>query len=133
MNYRLIHSETEVIAVVEDVGETVTPFTVFTGTLAQCRAEAARIGLSDPSEAIPKDQLAENIKAAEAHVLKWFTPLGVIALQNRLLEKKDANTLDPESKLVAVYTWMKNIETMGISGQLDFPNPPYTFDEVLAE
>jgi hypothetical protein len=133
MNYRLIHSATEVIAVVEDVGVTSTPHEVFTGTLAECRAEVVRLGLKHSDGVFPSDPLADRIKAAEEHVLKWFTPLGVIALQNRLLEKKDANTLDPESKLVAVYTWMKNIETMGISGQLDFPNPPYTFDEVLAE
>jgi hypothetical protein len=76
---------------------------------------------------------AECIKAAEKHVLKWFTPLGVSALQDKLLEKKEAGTLDDYPKLVAVYTWMKTIQATALSGGTAFPDPPHTFDEVLAE
>jgi hypothetical protein len=76
---------------------------------------------------------AERIKAAEAHVLKWFTPLGVSALQDKLLEKKEAGTLEDYPKLVAVYTWMKTIQATALAGSITFPDSPHTFDEVLAE
>jgi hypothetical protein len=78
-------------------------------------------------------QRASKIKAAEAHVLKWFTPLGVSALQDKLLEKKEAGELANYPKLVAVYTWMKTIQATALAGSITFPDSPHTFDEVLAE
>jgi hypothetical protein len=51
MNYRLVHSDTDIIVVVEDIGNTGTIFTVFTGTLDACKAEAARMNLNDPNDA----------------------------------------------------------------------------------
>ena len=76
---------------------------------------------------------ADKIKLAEAHVLKHFTPLGVSALQDKLLTAKEAGTLETMPKLIAVYTWLKTVQGMAVAGQIAFPEPPYTFDEVLAE
>jgi hypothetical protein len=76
---------------------------------------------------------ADKIKEAEKHVLKWFTPLGVSALQDKLLEKKEAGTLDDYPKLVATYTWLKTIQATALAGSITFPPSPHTFDEVLAE
>jgi hypothetical protein len=81
----------------------------------------------------PTISQAERIKEAEKHVLKWFTPLGVSALQDKLLEKKEAGTLDDYPKLVATYTWMKTIQATALAGSITFPDSPHTFDEVLAE
>lgn len=53
MNYRLIHDGIEVIALIEAVGETSTNAQCFEGTLAQCRAEVARLSLTDPRGVLP--------------------------------------------------------------------------------
>jgi hypothetical protein len=78
--------------------------------------------------------LAERIKAAEAHVLKYFTPLGVIAAQNKMLTVQQAGTEADYPKLVATYQWLLGVQQQAVEGTNGvFPEPPYTFDEVIAE
>jgi hypothetical protein len=52
MKYRLIHSETEIVTIVQDIGTTSTMHTVFTGSANECRAEASRLSLTDPNDSL---------------------------------------------------------------------------------
>lgn len=84
---------------------------------------------------IPADPptVAECIKLAEAHVGTYFTPLGVIACQNKIMQVQAAGTQEANPKLVATYAWMMTVQGMAVAGQSTFPAPPHPFDQVIAE
>jgi len=94
MNYRLIHSETEIIAIIEDIGDTATPFTIFTGTLTECLAEVGRLNLADPSDALApfleyqklrqEAYIAEGATAEALSVALWEKEEGKPEEWNRL-------------------------------------------------
>jgi hypothetical protein len=73
------------------------------------------------------------IQYGEEFVLKYFNADRKVILLNKLLKAKENNNLANYPKLVAVYNWMEIIQTMAISGNIDFPSTPYTFEEVIIE
>jgi hypothetical protein len=96
-----------------------------TGEQRRAALEAERFASLSP---------ADKIKAAERHVLKYFTPLGVIAAQNKMLTVQQAGTEADNPKLVATYQWLLGVQQQAVEGTNGvFPEPPYTFDEVIAE
>lgn len=85
-----------------------------------------------PAPVIPTQ--AECIALGESHVLNaGITGFRLAALQNRLLETKEANALADHPKMVALYTWLKTVEAMAIAGATEFPPAPHTFEEVVIE
>lgn len=54
MNYRLIHDNNKVIAFIEAIGITATPFTVYEGGMDDCMDEVERLNLLDPFKHLPE-------------------------------------------------------------------------------
>lgn len=107
---------------------------------------ATRVRNHGPDTASERDWPAEGIEAAaQAHVArciaqgaafvtrKGFDADRKVILLNKLLAVKEADALATHPKLVALYTWFETVQGMAIAGQTMFPQPPHTFEEVIAE
>lgn len=81
-----------------------------------------------------KNYISNRILKASVFVNKHgFDADKKVILLNRLLNIKEQGLLTTKPKLVSLYEWFNNIEQLAISGEMVLPNPPYTFEEVLAE
>lgn len=83
--------------------------------------------------------------AAEAHVASCISSGANFVLQagfdadrkvillNKLLKVKENFNLANYPKLIAVYEWMEQVQTMAVAGNNFFPSAPFTFEEVIRE
>jgi hypothetical protein len=81
-----------------------------------------------------KNYVAKCINLGSTFVnTKGFDADKKVILLNKLLNLKEQNLLESKPKLIALYQWFNYIEQQAISGKQFFSNPPYTFEEVIAE
>jgi len=66
MAYRLIHNDTDALALIEAIGTTRTKHTVFTGTLDECSDEITRLNLTTTDEIDTMLQSTQTLSAAKA-------------------------------------------------------------------
>lgn len=58
LSWRLVHDDGEILGFFESTGYTETIHTLFTGTESECRAEIARLGLTEPAlEIMPEEPI----------------------------------------------------------------------------
>jgi hypothetical protein len=91
-------------------------------------AQAARL-----AERAASMTQAEKIKAAEAHIEKYFTAFGLMEGLKKLLTAQATDKLDAIPKTLAVAAWVETVKGMALAGQLNFPPAPHTFEEVVTE
>lgn len=77
--------------------------------------------------------MEQKIQEGEQFVSRFFNADRKVTLLDMLLQFKEAGNLESKPKLVAVYQWMQTVKGMAIAGQLDFPEPPFSFDQILTE
>ena len=82
MNYRLVHNNTDILALVEAEGVTSSIYTIFEGNLAQVRAEVLRLNLQDPQGLIP---ISMPIELSKLAIRRKLRELGLEATFNTLL------------------------------------------------
>ena len=139
MTYKLIHSETKIITLIENTGTTGTIYTIFTGTWDECRDEAIRLQLTNINEFFPIPGNTENINTPSYTVDEWltyqgFTAIKLIALIDIESKVNQANKQSP--KLEETRAWLDGITQSYITepGKTTNWTPsPYTFDEVMLE
>ena len=100
MTYKLIHSETKIITLIENTGTTGTIYTIFTGTWDECRDEAIRLQLTNINEFFPIPGNTENINTPSYTVDEWLTYQGFTAIKLIAL-------IDIESKIRSIATGLK--------------------------
>ena len=82
----------------------------------------------------PAPTQEQTIRLGEAFVQRsGFTAARLVTLMDKLMQVKEADTLASNPKLVAVYQWLQEVKAKAIAQQTDFSEPPYTFEEVIAE
>lgn len=85
------------------------------------------------------DQAAKNHVAKCIHLgstfvnSKGFDADKKVILLNKLISLKEQNLLQSKPKLIALYEWFNSIEREAISGRQFFSEPPFSFEEVIAE
>lgn len=85
-------------------------------------------------EAAAREHVAACMAQAGAYVTgKGFNADRKVILLNKLLKVKDAGALAENPKLVSLYEWTEAVTAMALAGQTNFPAPPHTFEEVMAE
>lgn len=120
---------------------------------------ATRVRNHGPDTTSEREWPAEGIEvAARAHVArciqaglefvqkKGFDAIKLLKLSTELQKAKEAAALagtPPEDipaaiaaarpKMAALYAWTEAVSAMAIAGQTMFPQPPHTFEEVIAE
>jgi hypothetical protein len=75
----------------------------------------------------------ERIKLAERHIGKHFTPFGLMEGLKKLTQAQLADNLEAIPKTVAVAAWVETVKQLALAGNLNFPEPPHTFDEIVEE
>ena len=139
MTYKLIHSETKIITLIENTGTTGTIYTIFTGTWDECRDEAIRLQLTNINEFFPIPGNTENINTPSYTVDEWltyqgFTAIKLIALIDIESKVNQANKQSP--KLEETRAWLDGITQSYITEPgktTNWTSSPYTFDEVMLE
>ena len=139
MTYKLIHSETKIITLIENTGTTGTIYTIFTGTWDECRDEAIRLQLTNINEFFPIPGNTENINTPSYTVDEWltyqgFTAIKLIALIDIESKVNRANKQSP--KLEETRAWLDGITQSYITEPgktTNWTSSPYTFDEVMLE
>jgi len=82
----------------------------------------------------PTPQPIDAISLGEQHVENsGLSAARLVTLMDLLLTTKEANALASKPKLVALYTWLQTVKAMAITGQVNFPPAPHTFEEVVSE
>tara|TARA_R110000868_G_scaffold55422_3_gene172223 strand:- start:1039 stop:1506 length:468 start_codon:yes stop_codon:yes gene_type:complete len=90
-----------------------------------------KMALERPTPVLTQEQ---TIRRGEAYVQsKGFSAARLVTLMDKLLQVKEANALASNPKLVAVYQWLQEVKAKAIATQIDFSEPPYTFEEVITE
>jgi len=121
----------EQAAIVEE-GKSATPPTLYfliEGEL-KTQAEAAQIRRAERLADLPT---SEKIKLAEKHIASHFTSFGLMEGLKKLMQAQLADNLESIPKTVAVATWVETVKQMALAGEVAFPEPPHTFDEIVAE
>jgi predicted ABC-type transport system involved in lysophospholipase L1 biosynthesis ATPase subunit len=121
----------EQAAIVEE-GKSATPSTLYLlieGEL-KTQVEAAQIRRAERLADLPT---SEKIKLAEKHIASHFTSFGLMEGLKKLMQAQLADNLESIPKTVAVATWVETVKQMALAGEVAFPAPPYTFDEIVAE
>jgi hypothetical protein len=139
MTYKLIHSETKIITLIENTGITGTIYTIFTGTWNECRDEAIRLQLTNINEFFPIPDNIENINTSSYTVDEWltyqgFTAIKLIALIDIESKVNQANKQSP--KLEETRAWLDSVTQSYITEPgktTNWTSSPYTFDEVMLE
>jgi hypothetical protein len=139
MTYKLIHSETKIITLIENTGTSGTIYTIYTGTWDECRDEAIRLQLTNINEFFPIPGNTENINTPSYTVDEWltyqgFTAIKLIALIDIESKVNQANKQSP--KLEETRTWLDGITQSYITEPgktTNWTSSPYTFDEVMLE
>ena len=139
MTYKLIHSETKIITLIENTGTTGTIYTIFTGTWDECRDEAIRLQLTNINEFFSIPGNTENINTPSYTVDEWltyqgFTAIKLIALIDIESKVNQANKQSP--KLEETRAWLDGITQSYITEPgktTNWTSSPYTFDEVMLE
>lgn len=76
----------------------------------------------------------QSIRRGEAFVQsKGYTLQRQITLMDKLMQAKEQDTLASYPKLVATYQWLQEVKQKAINKDINFPEPPYTSDEVIVE
>lgn len=85
-------------------------------------------------EAAVQNHVASCICSGESFVkAQGFTADRKVILLNKLLKVKENFNLANYPKLIAVYEWMEQVQTMAVAGNNFFPSAPFTFEEVIRE
>ena len=100
-------------------------------SVRQAERETARVAALAAKAAAMSQ--ADRIKAAEAHIARHFTAFGLMEGLKKLMTAQMSGNLAAVPKTVAVATWVETVKAMAMAGQLDLPEPPHTFDEIVAE
>jgi hypothetical protein len=107
---------------------------------------ATRVRNHGPDSASERDWPVEGIvSAARAHVAACMTAAGQhmaragltdlrpTALLRRYAQALASGTLEAKPKLAAMNAWVDEVEGTALQGRTNFPAPPHTFEEVMAE
>jgi hypothetical protein len=139
MTYKLIHSETKIITVIENTGITGTIYTTFIGSWDECCNEAIRLQLSNINEFFSISDSVENTNTPAYTVDEWltyqgFTAIKLIALMDLENKVYQANKQSP--KLTETRSWLDSVTRAYITqpdNSNNWSSSPYTFDEVMLE
>lgn len=66
-------------------------------------------------------------------IAQGFSADRKVILLNKLLTVKEAGVASSYPKLAALYGWMATVQGMAVAGQREFPDAPFSFEEVIAE
>jgi hypothetical protein len=104
-------------------------------SISDCLAKAKAAGLTWDESKLPVEEptQAERIKLAEAHIARHFTAFGLMEGLKKLMTAQMSGNLAAVPKTLAVATWVETVKAMAMAGQLDLPEPPHTFDEIVVE
>lgn len=82
----------------------------------------------------PAPTQEQCIKRGEMFVnSKGFNAQRLVTLMDKLMQVKEADTLASNPKLAATYQWLQEVKAIAINSSVEFPEPPYTFEEVITE
>jgi len=73
------------------------------------------------------------IDLAQAAITKAYPVLVLLDGQSKIFQHTATGTLAAIPKTVAAATWVQTVKSMAIAGQTNFPAPPNTVADVLAE